>query len=259
MFVVQSEEKNGILTIKLNRPEVRNAFNGGMIAEIGNQARAAAKNKNVKAIVLRGEGKAFCAGADLGSMKAMVDFTLEENKRDAEELYNMFGSLKRFPGPVIGVAHGAAFGGALGLLAVCDYVVAEKATQFCFSEVRLGISPAVISAFILKKIPVGLVGPYMTLGLAFDAQIALRMGLVHSVVEQTQLEAELNAVLNQLRSNGAEAMVATKALVQGMPSMPEDAARAQVTDLIARLRVGEEGQEGLRAFLEKREPSWRKT
>lgn len=258
MFVVVAEEKNGILTLKLNRPDVRNAFNGGMIAEIGSQARAAAKNKNIKAIVLRGEGKAFCAGADLGSMKAMVDFSLDENKRDAEELYNMFGSLKRFPGPVIGVAHGAAFGGALGLLSVCDFVIAEKATQFCFSEVRLGISPAVISAFILKKIPVGLVGPYMTLGLAFDAQIALRMGLVHSVVDQDALEKELATVLAQLSANGSEAMIATKALVQGMSAMPEDAARAQATDLIARLRVSPEGQEGLRAFLEKREPSWRK-
>lgn len=251
------DSKNGIVTVSLNRPEVRNAFDAAMILELTNQFRSfQSAGTELRAVVLKGEGKTFCGGADLASMKAMVELTYAENVQDAQRLYELFQAIEECPLPVIGVAHGAAFGGALGLLSVCDFVLAAKGTQFCFSEVRLGISPAVISAFILKRISRAQVAPYMNLGIAFDTTAALRMGLIHQEADEAKLSGDLEVILEQVRKNGPLAMRATKALLKEVPSLASESAKSWGTGLIASLRVSAEGQEGLRSFLEKRSPNW---
>jgi len=251
------ESKNGIVTVSLNRPEVRNAFDAAMIRQLTEQFLSFhGAGTDLRAVVLKGEGKTFCGGADLASMKAMVDLSYAENVQDAERLYELFKAIEDCPLPVIGVVHGAAFGGALGLLSVCDFVLAEKTTQFCFSEVRLGISPAVISAFILKRIAKAQVAPYMNLGISFDATSALRMGLIHQEAEEASLSVQLDLILEQVRKNGPLAMRATKTLLKEVPSLASESAKSWGTGLIAALRVSPEGQEGLRSFLEKRTPNW---
>lgn len=251
------QKQSDHLVLRLNRPEVRNAFDSNMIREITEALIQHSQDPSIRFLILRGEGKSFSAGADLNAMKSMVGFSHAENVQDAQRLHQLFEVLENFPAPVVGVAHGSAFGGALGLLACCDLVVAEAGTQFCFSEVKLGISPAVISHFILRKFPRSLVAPYMLMALTFDVQAALRMGLVHQIVSQADLEASVEAIATHLKNNGKTAMRETKKLLRDVGSAPYEAGRDLGIGLIASLRVGEEGQEGLRSFLEKRPPAWR--
>lgn len=256
-------ELDRVIYVKLHRPEVRNAFNPEMISEITQLFQKLASRTDLIAITLQGEGKAFCAGADLTWMKEMVKYNFDQNLQDSEKLYDMFGSIESCPTPVIGVAHGAVFGGALGLVACCDYVIAEANTQFCFSEVKLGLAPAVISSFILRKAPRGLVQPLMMSGQIFSAVRGLQMGLLHDVFEfnaekdmSQQLNQELSKVLHIFKNNGGEAVRATKKLVSTVEELSLKDQKAISTQVIAERRVSPEGQEGLKAFLEKRSPSW---
>jgi methylglutaconyl-CoA hydratase len=187
-------------------------------------------------------------------MKDMVHFSLQQNKKDSEILFDMFQAIYSCQAPILGVAHGAAFGGALGLLACCDYVLCEEKTQLCFSEVKLGIAPAVISFFVLKKCALGFVNPLMISGRVFNATEALQTGLVHVIVDEEALPDKLLSAINWFKEAGPQAVRATKKLLQ-----TADLNKQTVTSLIAELRVSTEGQDGLRAFLEKRNPSWRKS
>lgn len=256
MKFIQVSEKNKIATVTLNRPEVRNAFNPQMIQELTHCFRDF-NQKEIAAVVLQGLGKSFCAGADLSWMKDMVQFSLAQNKKDSEDLFAMFDSIYQCAAPVIGVAHGAAFGGGVGLLACCDYVLCEEKTQLSFSEVRLGLAPAVISAFVLKKCSVGLVSPLMISGRVFTAQEAQRAGLVHAVTDEEAMPDQLETALGWFKEAGPKAVRATKKLIQTLPTQNQMQQKETVTQLIAELRVSPEGQEGLRGFLEKRNPSWR--
>jgi methylglutaconyl-CoA hydratase len=247
----------GVAEVILARPDLRNAFNPEMIAEITLTFKALAKRKDLRAIVLRGEGKSFCAGADLGWMKEMAKYSLAKNKKDSEKLFEMFAVIDACPLPVIGLVQGAAFGGALGLMACCDIVVAEEQTQFCFSEVKLGLVPAVISHFVLKKAILGFVAPLMLLGRVFSSQEAERAGLVHSVVNSTDLEQTKNALLNQLGDVGPEAVRETKKLIHKLGGLTPAKAKAETTKVIAARRVSSEGQEGLKAFFDKKNPLWK--
>lgn len=255
-FVVVTE-LNQVAYVKLHRPDMRNAFNTEMIAELTKifcdlQARA-----DVRAVVLQGEGKAFCAGADLNWMKEMVNFSFEQNREDSLKLFAMFEAMAHCTLPIVGLIHGAAFGGALGLVAICDEVVAEENTQFCFSEVKLGIAPAVISAFVNRKAVAGKIRPLMLSGVVFSSHTAQQAGLVTEVVAAGEGHAAVQRVLHNYLQCGPEAVRETKELLNNLSAMTWTQQKDSTTALIAERRVSAEGQEGLKSFLEKREPTWR--
>lgn len=255
--MIKLSENNQIATVILNRPEVRNSFHPQMIAEITKAFQGFATRQDLRAIVLRGEGKVFCAGADLHWMKEMVKYSLEENKKDSQQLFEMFNAIYQCPIPVISVVHGAAFGGALGFLAASDYVIAEEKTQLCFSEVKLGIAPAVISTFVLKKMALGIASPLMLTGKVFGPKEVLGSGLVHELVTAGDLDSKVSAVEKLFLEVGPEAVRATKKLIHQISSLTDAQAAVETAKVIAERRVSAEGQEGLQSFLEKRQPSWR--
>ena len=243
--------------VKLNRPDVRNAFNPEMIAEITETFHQLEMRRDLRAVVLQGEGKSFCAGADLNWMREMVNFSYHQNREDSLRLFAMFEAIAKCTLPVIGLIHGAAFGGALGLVAVCDEVIAEEGTQFCFSEVKLGIAPAVISAFVQRKAVPGKVRPLMLSGVVFNPQVAQQAGLVTDIAPVGEGHNLLQKVLANYKQGGLEAVRETKKLLNDIANLTWEQQRDRTTHLIAERRASDEGQEGLKSFLEKREPSWR--
>ena len=234
-----------VLHVTLARPETRNAFDAALIAEL---AEAFVDVGTVKAVVLRGDGPSFCAGADVDWMRASADLGVEENVADANALRRMLEAIDGCPAPVIAAVHGHALGGGVGLVACSDVVVAHDGTVFGFSEVKLGIVPAVISPFALRKIGESAARRYFVTGERFGAETALRIGLVHEVT--SDVDGDLERVLGELRTAGPRAARHAKRLVLERPDGAETARR------IAERRASEEGQEGLRAFLERRRPSW---
>lgn len=253
MKFIKLEEFAADPTIKiltLNRPEVKNAFHPDMIQEISVFFENLIKHQSqTKLVVLKGEGTAFCAGADLNWMKSMVDYSLEENLIDSKKLWTMFANIQACSVPIVGVAQGAVFGGALGLLACCDYVFAEKSTQFCFSEVKLGLAPAVISDFISQKIPDAYFRPLMISGEVFSTDQAQRIGLVHNIYDSS---LELDVALKGFMSNGTEAMRETKLLLNQLAKTTNTEDRKTLcTHVIATRRMSSEAQVRLKKFLTK--------
>ena len=246
-----------VLHVSLNRPDTHNALNDGLIAEITSCFEKVAEDGSVRVVVLSGEGRSFCAGADIGYMRDTADFTYEENLEDARRLATMFHAIETCPKPVVAAVRGAAIGGGAGLVAAADVVVAEEETVFAFSEVLLGIAPATIAPFVVRKIGLSHARDLFLTGERFDAERAREIGLVHEVVTEVQLDATVEEKVSQLNKGGPEALAATKGLLDELRS----AAPEEVTELmahrIAGLRTGDEGQEGLGAFLEKRKPAWR--
>ncbi len=242
--------------VALNRPDVRNAFNEELIAELTTWAAIAREDSTLRAVVLSGEGKTFCAGADIAWMAKTVEFSEDENMRDAAAASKMFGALNTLPMPVIGRVHGAALGGGVGLAAVCDIVVAEQGTTFGFTEVKLGILPAVISPFVLAKIGRSATRELFITGLRFAATRAREIGLVHAVVAEADLDATVRKYVDECLTGGREAIAAAKALIAEVWNQPFAAAVPITAAALAKRRVSQEGQEGLRAFLEKRKPAW---
>lgn len=255
-YVVVSE-LNHVAYIKLHRPEMRNAFNPEMIAEITQVFSGLNQRADLRAVALSGEGKAFCAGADLNWMKEMVEYSFEQNQEDSLKLFAMFDAIANCVHPVVGLVHGAVFGGALGLMACCDYVVAEAGTQFCFSEVKLGIAPAVISAFVMKKAVAGKVRPFMLSGVVFTPEQAEDMALVNEVVAVGEGHLAQQRMLHHFLICGPEAVRETKKLLNVLPSLNWEAQKMATSKLIAERRASAEGQEGLKSFLEKRDASWK--
>jgi methylglutaconyl-CoA hydratase len=256
---VERRASGAVAVVSLNRPEVRNAFHPVMIEELRAVfAEDLNRDTKLRAVLLRGEGKSFCAGADLGWMQSMVNFTLTENQRDSESLFAMFAALRDCPVPLIGRVHGHVMGGALGLAAVCDIVAAEQQTLFCFSEVRLGLAPAVISPFVLEKMHPSHAHRYMLTAETFSAAEAKDVGLVHFRGDLAAVDDFVEKTLTMVTENGPEAVRATKRLLRlGAGRSEWDMIRAETTRVIAERRVSPEGQEGLRGFLEKRVPSWK--
>jgi methylglutaconyl-CoA hydratase len=242
--------------VTLNRPEVRNAFNEALIAELMAWARGVADEPGLRVAVLAGHGKVFCAGADLTWMSRMVDYTREENVRDAHALAAMLDALDRLPVPLIGRVHGAALGGGVGLAAVCDIVVAAADAVFGFTEVKLGILPAVISPYALAKIGASAARELFLTGARFPAARAREIGLVHAVVTPAELDAAVARYVGELATSGPNAACAAKALIAEITGRPPREAAAVTTEAIATHRTSPEGQEGMRAFLEKRKPDW---
>lgn len=232
--------------ITLNRPDFKNAFDPDMIQEITETFQSLNNEESIKAVILKGEGTAFCSGADLNWMKSMVKFSFEENVLDSQKLWEMFEAIQNCKHPLIGHAHGAVFGGALGLLACCDYVFAEEKTKFCFSEVKLGLAPAVISHFILKKCPDAFVRPYMLSAEVFQTITAQTMGLVHQAY---QGDLSLEEIINKFSANGVEGMRSTKQLLNQISAQQNLNNKKLTTEVISQLRVSSEAQDRLQKFL----------
>lgn len=245
-------KENQTLYISLNKPEVRNAFDDKLISEI----TAVFKSVDARAVVLSGEGKVFCAGGDLEWMKSSIDLSEEENKHDAEKLAVMFETIDSCPCPVIGKVHGAAFGGGLGLACVCDIVFASEGTKFCFSEVKLGLAPAVIAPYAVRKIGEGNARRYFLTAEVFDSREAMRIGLVHDVLPYEELDGKTNEVLKSIKQCGPNAIRQAKSLIRDMRNEHGESIHEKCINAIAKLRVSEEGQEGVKAFLEKRSAKW---
>ena len=245
--------------VTLARPEVRNAFDAALIAELRSafEALAGESADALRGVVLAGEGSVFCAGADVAWMRGAIGLSVAENERDAAAMQAMFTAIDECPVPVIARVSGAALGGAMGLCAVADVVVATADTAFGFTETKLGIVPAVISTFVLPKIGESQARALFLSGQRFDGERARLIGLVHEVVaDEAALDERIEALLAELRSAGPTAAREAKALVRELRALPAAEARAETIRRIARLRTSTEGQEGLTAFVEKRRPSW---
>ena len=249
----------GVERLILNRADVRNAFNNRMIAELTAWAGDIAADAGVRVVVISGAGPTFCAGADVGWMAKTVDYTEAENLADACAASRMFAAIDQLPAPVIGRVHGAAIGGGAGLAAVCDVVVAEEHATFGFTEVKLGLIPAVISPFVLAKIGRSAARELFLTGRRFTAEHALDIGLVHTVVPPEHLDAAVDAVVRELLSAGPEAVAAIKRLIADVEVADRTQVSAMTATALAKRRVSAEGQEGLRAFLQKRKPGWDRT
>lgn len=242
--------------VMLNRPEVRNALNDELIDELAAWASSIRKAPDVRVVVLGGAGKTFSAGADVTWMSKAIAYSKEENLRDAERLSALFAALDRLPVPVIGRIQGAALGGGSGLAAVCDVVVADDQAVFGFTEVKLGILPAVISPFVIAKIGRSAARELFLTGARFGAARAREIGLVHAVVPLATLDEAVEGYIREFLTAGPHAIAAAKSLVADVAERTMDEARRLTARAIAERRVSPEGQEGLRAFLEKRKPRW---
>jgi methylglutaconyl-CoA hydratase len=242
--------------VTLNRPDLHNAFNERLIGEIQRVFERLSEAEDICAVVLQGAGKSFCAGADLNWMRASLDYTHDENIADALKLADMLRAINVCRHPVVGRIHGAALGGGAGLTAVCDIAVAAEGTRFGFTEARLGIAPAVISQFVVPKIGQTHARALFLTAERFDTQRALAIGLIHQVVPFDGLDAAVKKTLTEIGQNGPAGVRAAKTLARTVTDLPADEARQTTAATIAGLRVSAEGQEGIRAFLEKRRATW---
>jgi methylglutaconyl-CoA hydratase len=242
--------------ILLNRPEVHNAFNDVMIQELLEVFDEISKSEDIRVAVLTGRGESFCAGADLNWMKRMINFTYEQNLEDSLKLAELFYLMYSLPKPIIAAVNGAAIGGGTGLVAVCDIAIASEGARFSLSEVKLGLVPACISPYVIRKVGEGRCREFFLTGERVTAQRALELGLVNQVVPLTQLDMAVNDKAKQLLSSGPKAIAMCKELLKNVPGMSFDKAMTYTAEMIASMRIGDEGQEGMNAFLEKRKPRW---
>jgi len=242
--------------VALDRPEVRNAFNAELIAELDVTFGALGADHEVRAIVLSGNGKTFCGGADVNWMRASLELSIEANLDDARHMSRMFRAIDRVPKPVVARVHGAALGGGAGLVAVADIAIADDATLFGFTETKLGILPAVISPFVLSKIGASHARALALTGERFDARRALAIGLVHEVVDAAALDAAVARVVNELLGASPTAIAECKRLFAEVREHSYEDSLELTARAIAAQRTSAEGQDGLHAFLEKRKPAW---
>ena len=256
MPTIEVSRQGPVVTVTLNRPEVRNAFNETLIDELTAWAEAARPDADLRVAVLRGAGKVFCAGADLGWMSKMVAYSADENIRDARAAARMFAALDRLPLPLVGRIHGAALGGGAGLAAVCDIVVAADDAVFGFTEAKLGIVPAVISPFTVAKIGQSAARELFITAARFSAARAKEIGLVHAVVPAPDLDAAVDTLVTELLTSAPGSIAGAKALIAAVAGREPATVSDLTAETIARHRVSAEGQDGMRAFLEKRPAPW---
>jgi methylglutaconyl-CoA hydratase len=252
MALIDVRLENRIARVTLNRPDVRNALDDALVAELADWATGAARDRAVRAAVLAGAGSVFCAGADLAWMSRMVGYSHDENMRDAAALARMFEALDTLPFPLIGRIQGAALGGGAGLAAVCDIAIAGEDVTFGFTEVKLGILPAVISPYVIAKIGLSAARELFLTGARFSASRARDIGLVHTVVEPAELDQAVESVLDELASSASGAVAEAKALIRRISGRSPSSVMDITAETIARQRVSDEGQRGMRAFLERR-------
>jgi methylglutaconyl-CoA hydratase len=255
-ITVERSFNDKVATITMRRPEVHNAFNAQLIEDLRAAFTDLAGDEQLHAIILTGDGPSFSAGADIGSMKEAAAFSQEQNLQDAVKLAALFDAINTFPCPVVARVNGTAMGGGVGLISVCDIVIAAESVRLAFSEVRLGIAPAVISPYVVRKIGEGNARVLFTTGERFSAARGREIGLIHTVVPAGELDAVVEKTIRDLLRGGPQALRACKALALNVWHMDREQARKYTAEVIATLRVSAEGQEGLRAFLEKRSASW---
>jgi methylglutaconyl-CoA hydratase len=247
-----------VARVFLNRPEVRNAFNDGVIAALRDAFTTLGADPALRAIVLGGHGKAFCAGADLSWMRAMAGYSWEQNRADAQALADMLWAVHSCPLPVVARIHGDCYAGGVGLAAVCDVRVAATGVQFCLSEARLGLLPATIGPYVIRALGESAARRYFTTAERFDAARARQLGFVHECVAPEALDATVDAIVAAWVGNGPQAVKACKRLVLDLAGQGiDEALRAETARRIADIRASDEGREGVAAFLGKREPAWR--
>ena len=246
-----------VARVFLNRPDMRNAFNETSIAELSRVFAELSQVADLRAIVLGGHGKAFCAGADLGWMRGMADYTWEQNRADAQALADMLWTIYRCPVPIVGRIHGDCYAGGVGLAAVCDVLVAADCVRFCLSEAKLGLLPATISPYVIRALGEQASRRYFVTAERFTASQAHALGLVHELCAVESLDAKIDEVVAALVANGPMAARACKALVQDVASQPiTPALREETARRIADIRASAEGREGVQSFLNKRAPAW---
>ena len=245
-----------IAKVLLNRPEVHNAFNDVMIRELLGVFHEISQSDDIRIAILTGKGESFCAGADLNWMKRMINFSYEQNLEDSLKLAELFYLMYSLPKPIIAAVNGAAIGGGTGLVAVCDIAIAAENAKFSLSEVKLGLVPACISPYVIRKVGEGRCREFFLTGERVTAQRALELGLVNQVVPLTELDMAVNEKVKQLLSSGPKAIAMCKELLKNVPGMSFDKAMTYTAEMIASMRIGDEGQEGMNAFLEKRKPKW---
>jgi methylglutaconyl-CoA hydratase len=248
-----------VAEVYLNRPDVRNAFNDTVISELTATFAQLGADPELRAIVLGGRGKSFCAGADLAWMRAMAEYSWEENRADAQKLADMLWTIYCCPVPVVGRIHGDCYAGGVGLASVCDVLVAAEGVQFCLSEAGLGLLPATIGPYVIRALGEQASRRYFITAERFDAFTARALGFVHEVVAAQELDVRIDAVVARLTANGPAAVKACKRLVQDLAGRPIDSGlRADTVRRIADTRASDEGKEGLQSFLDKRVPSWQR-
>ncbi len=247
-----------VATVTLNRPAVHNALNDALIGEIERCFRVLATNPGVRVVILTGAGRSFCAGADVNWMRAAAGYSDEENRADALNLVRMLEAVDSCPKPVVARVNGAALGGGAGLVAACDLAIASETARFAFSEVRLGIVPATISPFVIRRIGPGAARAHFLLGEQFDAAEARRIGLVFRAAPPNELDSEVDRIVQPLLAGGPAAQAAIKDLLRALTSgaVSPSGVAEYTAGVIAERRASSEGQEGLRAFLERRPPAW---
>jgi len=255
--MLKVEIQAGVARVILDRPEVRNAFDDALIRELQSSFELLGKDASVRVVVLAGNGPAFCAGADLNWMKRMAGYGYAENLADAQALATMLATLDRLPQPTIARVHGPAFAGGTGLVAACDIAVGTREAKFCFSEAKLGLSPATISPYVIRAIGERMARRYFLTAEVFGAEEAHRIGLLSALVATASLDSEVDSLVKHLLAGGPEAHVKIKDLIRAVSRRPiDDALSADTAKRIAEIRVSPEGREGIASFLEKRKASW---
>jgi methylglutaconyl-CoA hydratase len=255
--MLEIAKQDGVARVTLNRPELRNAFDDGLIRKLHAAFDEVSKDKSVRVMVLAGNGPAFCAGADLNWMKRMAGYGYDENLADARALADMLAALDRLPKPTIARVHGPVFAGGTGLVAACDIAVGTPEAKFCLSEAKLGLSPATISPYVLRAMGERMARRYFLTAEVFDAPEALRIGMLSALVPGNALDSTIDELVKHLLAGGPEAHAKIKALIRAVAGRrPDDALAAETAQRIAEIRGSPEGREGIASFLEKRRASW---
>ena len=252
---IKTSNVDGVFTIALNRVEVKNAFNDLMISELTHAIKQV--NQKTRIVLIKSEGDTFCSGGDLNWMKKSLTYTKEENYLDAKKLSSLFQLINECPVPVIGAVQRFALGGGVGLVSVCDYVIAEKDTKFSLSEVKLGLIPACIGPFVLSKIGESWARALFLSANRFDTEVALRIGLIHSIANDLEdLKKKTDEIIMQIKSSSPQALSVAKSFLREIKGKDMSSQNNIASKTLADIRVTEEAQEGLKAFLEKRSPKW---
>lgn len=254
--ILTSIDERGVATVTLNRPDLHNAFNDVIIAELTAHFRRLGDDPAVRVVVLRGSGKSFSAGGDLNWMRRMATYDFDQNRADALGLATMLRTLNELPKPTLAVVHGNCFAGAVGLVSACDIAIAADSVQFALTEVRLGLIPSTIGPYVVAALGARACRRYFLTAERFSVAEAHRLGLVHEVVPGDALEAAVATLIGHLLAGGPEALVAAKSLIPAVDRPITDALVADTADRIAKARAGAEAREGLASFFDKRKPGW---
>jgi methylglutaconyl-CoA hydratase len=255
---ILAAEKGKVFRVTMNRPRVHNAFNSKMIEELTEAFDLARRAEDVRIVILTGAGESFCAGADLNWMREIIHYSYEQNLRESLQVAELMKAVYELPKPTLARINGAVIGGGTGLLSACDIVVASDKARFGLSEVKIGLVPAAIGPYVIRRIGESAAHELFLTGERFGAQRALEIGLVNKVVPHPALDAEVDELVGRLLSSGPDAIAKCKELLQKVPGMNLEQAKGYTAEMIARLRISPEGQEGMASFLEKRKPRWAK-